>query len=209
LKPIWDDRIISNTATADPMMKQIAHLVQTLLSAVILVILIFALILGALYVLDALSKSILFDDAIFAGLITALTAIIVVYISKTQERKFGRETHLRDKKVLIYEGIIKLIFKTAHATIDGKQLSKDELRNDMFKIMQNLSLWAPNEVVEAFVAFRKSGQNWDSTDAPLSVLNAVADLILAIRKDLGYNKKGMDRKKILGTFVSDIDEYIS
>jgi len=69
-----------------------------------------------------------------------------------------------------------------------------------------LNLWIPNEVVHAFVKFRKVGDNSDSKNSQSSVLDPVADLVLAIRKDLGYINKTEGRQTILGTLVSYLYE---
>jgi len=157
--------------------------------------------------IDVFPQNIALKSTIIIGLATVLTALANVYISKKQDQISARKALLRDEKVLVNEKILGLIFNSVRASVEGKQPEEDEIRDDMFQIMQNLNLWAPNEVVHAFVKFRKVGNNSDSKNSPSSVLDPVADIVLAIRKDLGYKTKGMDRKTILGTFVSNIDVY--
>jgi len=223
------------------MMKKVLPFVQTLLSIVIIINLLLLFVLELMSFIDVFPQNIALKSTIIIGLATVLTALANVYISKKQDQISARKALLREKKVPVYEKILGLIFNSVRASVEGKQPEEDEIREDMLQIMQNLNLWAPNEVVHAFVKFRKVGDNSDSKKSPSSVLDPVADLVLAIRKDLGYKTKGMDRafcktsqstlkntsevlqsnistktlmfcksldrKTILGTFVSNLDEY--
>ncbi|MCY3629861.1 MAG: hypothetical protein OXI05_08140 [Bacteroidota bacterium] len=128
-------------------------------------------------------------------------------ISKKEDRKAAVEAQMRDNKVPSYEMVIKLVYDVANTVQKNEKIDETEMRETMFEIMRQITVWAPDEVVRAFVDFKKNKPSYKQLDDPRNTLDLVADLILAIRKDLGHNKGSLDRKTVLAMFVSDVDTY--
>ncbi|MYF39888.1 MAG: hypothetical protein F4221_03405 [Rhodothermaceae bacterium] len=179
---------------------------KLLIGATILIVVALTGIGGLLVILDSLSVTPGLDTTLLVGVIAALGAVISAFISKRQERKAAVEAQLRDKKVPGYEMVIKLVYDVVDRVQKNEKINDRKMRTRMFEIMRQITVWAPDEIVEAFVKFKKSGSSFKQLDDPRHTLDTIADLMLAIRKDLGHDTGNLDRKTILAMFVSDVDE---
>ena len=147
------------------------------------------------------------DTTLLAAAIAAFGVVMSALISKKEDRKAAVEAQMRDNKVPSYEMVIKLVYDVANTVQKNEKIDETEMRETMFEIMRQITVWAPDEVVRAFVDFKKNKPSYKQLDDPRNTLDLVADLILAIRKDLGHNKGSLDRKTVLAMFVSDVDTY--
>ena len=169
-----------------------------------------AVVLAAIWaflaILEGLSSESFRDTSLAAGIVTIVTAILVPFISKRQDRKAAVQAQLREKKLPVYEEMVGFIYSIVTATVVGKPLTKEEIQEKTLNISKQLTIWGANDILIAFAEFKKSG---DTTEAEsVKILERVADLLLAVRRDLGYSNKGVDRKTVLRQFVLDIDDHI-
>lgn len=160
--------------------------------------------LGLQFVWTALSSV---NPSLAVGIIAAGSTIFVsvvsVLISKRLEQKALIRNQQRDKKIPIYEELITFLFKIWRNAIDGTaQPTEKEMVDFMIGFTQKLLIWGSDEVVASFCKFRKSGQD------PKTIMFAIEDIWLAVRRDLGHDNKGISRGMLLGLIVTDIDDYI-
>ena len=170
------------------------------------------LFFGAYWVIsrvwDALSSAQAIGAGIVAATLTGAVAIATTFINKHLDRKAQVVFQLREKKVPIYENIIQLVYDFALAGKAGRtKLSKEESLQRMATITEQLTIWGSDDLLKEYHRFRMSAIRQGSTKektAPLETLRSVADLMLAVRKDLGHQNKEVDRRTVLGLFVNDL-----
>lgn len=143
--------------------------------------------------------------AIVAASATVLVSVFSVLISKYLEQRAKIVQEIRDKKIPVYEELINFVFKIVKSTKKGDQLAEDEIENFMFNFTQQVIVWGSDSVLQAFYKFK---HNDDSGDG-LQVALRMEELLLAIRRDLGHDNKGLSQGKILGLFINDFDEYMA
>lgn len=154
----------------------------------------------------ALSATPAVGAAIAAATLGGLATITGHFIVKHLERKAAVVAQLREKKIPVYEDIIRLMFGIAFGGRDGrKRLNEQEMRKATHDIVEKLTIWGSDEMVYEFYRFRASTL---SKDAGHDILPRVANLMLAVRKDLGHRNKNLDRRKILSLFINDLPDSI-
>lgn len=153
------------------------------------------------------------NPTVGAGIVAATATIIVsvlsVLVAKNLEQKAVIVREHRERKTPIYEEIVQLIFRFAFSNKIGlTPLDEQEIKIKMVWITENLVIWGSDDLLLAWYKFRKClVKNAESSS--YEILFEVEDILLAIRKDLGHDNKGINRGKILGLFINDIDDYLS
>ena len=145
--------------------------------------------------------------SIITVVVTAGGGYFTMYQAKKQDRKAAVEAQLREKKVIVYEGIADMLYSAMNRTIRKEEIDEEEIRDKMLTVMEQLTIWGPDKVVNIFVEFKRSGIEDSSIGDPRITLKLFADLMLAIRKDIGHKDEDINWKTILRIFVTDIDEY--
>lgn len=149
------------------------------------------------------------DAKLAIGIIGASTTIIVslisILVSKQLDRKAQVLSHLREKKVPIYEEIIDFIFRVTFAEkLEKKPISEQEMVEFVTKFTQELIIWGSDDMIDAFYQFRMESINNPDDQNPHKIIFVVENLLLAIRKDLGHKNKNMPKGKLLSLFVNDV-----
>lgn len=152
------------------------------------------------------------DPKVTAGIIaasgTVLVSVITVLFSKKQENKANIETHLRDKKIPIYEKIIEFIFLITFAEKCGKeQPSQEEMMQFFADTTQDLVIWGSKDIINAYGNFKDTLIAFSGTNDTAVMMAAVEDLFFAIRKDLGHKHDKSQRGDILRLYINDAYEY--
>ena len=161
---------------------------------------------------DALSGSPAIGAGIAAATLTGALAIVSTFVTKHLDRNATIVSQLREKKVPVYEKVIQLVFSIAFAGKGGRtELSELEIIGLMADITEQLTIWGSDELLQEYHKFRMSSirQAAGQAQDPREPLIAITDLMLAIRKDLGHNNKGISRRTILGLFVNDLPDDIN
>ena len=161
---------------------------------------------------DALFGSPAIGAGIAAATLTGALAIVSTFVTKHLDRNATIVSQLREKKVPVYEKVIQLVFSIAFAGNGGRtRLSEREIVGLMADITEQLTIWGSDELVQEYHKFRMSSirQAAGQAQDPREPLIAITDLMLAIRKDLGHNNKGISRRTILGLFVNDLPDDIN
>ena len=144
--------------------------------------------------------------AIAAATLGGLATIAGHFIVKHLERKAAVVAQLREKKIPVYEDIIRLMFGIAFGGKGGrKKLNEQEMIKATTDITEKLTIWGSDEMVREFHGFRMSML---SQPSGFGTLQRVANLMLAIRKDLGHKNKDIGRREILGLFINDLPDSV-
>lgn len=143
------------------------------------------------------------DKQVAAAIIAASTTIIVsvasLILAKYYENKRLIEKDIRDKKIVVYEKLMKYFFQF----MGTKNKSKVQPMEDFYiEFAPSFITWGSDEVIKHWADFRKVAVNSDSH----STLANFEKLLLIIRKDIGHKNKGLDDKVLLSTFINNLEE---
>lgn len=151
------------------------------------------------------------NPTVGAGMLAASATVVVSVVSVLVAKRLEYRTTLakehREKKIPFYEDFVAFTFRIAFADKLGLEpLTEKEMIQEATKFTQNLIVWGADDVVDAWFRFRNKSINSDGSG--LVVMFEIERLLLAIRKDLGHENKGLVPGKVLGLFVNDIHEHI-
>ena len=149
------------------------------------------------------------DAKLGATLLTVFASVLTVVLSKVWELKIKNLQENRGKKEPIYEELLSFLFKIVKATKKGETVSEDEMEDFIFNFTEKVMIWGSDDVINAFYNFKKVGANTEiSGNSDVKIADAIEELILAVRKDLGHSNNGLNKGKLLGLFIVDYDQYV-
>lgn len=151
------------------------------------------------------------NPTVGAGMLAASATVVVsvvsVLVAKRLEYRATLAKEHREKKIPFYEAFVAFTFRIAFADKLGLEpLTEKEMVQEATRFTQNLIVWGADDVVDAWFRFRNKSINSDGSG--LAVMFEIERLLLAIRKDLGHENKGLVPGKVLGLFINDIHEHI-
>jgi hypothetical protein len=141
--------------------------------------------------------------AIIAGSLAATASIVSLTISKHLEARAAIRQEHRARKSPVYEELIGLFFRVLYAEKLGQQPpTEQELVQAFVPLTQKLMVWASDDVIKAYAAFRRAGLG-QPKPSPLDIMRVQEDLFLAIRRDLGHDSRKLPRGTLLRLFIND------
>jgi hypothetical protein len=149
------------------------------------------------------------DQVIQITSILASGAFIGLQIRSAKKREIEFKIHQQRKEQ--YTKLINLfidIFKTAknsNGNFDPKNLNFNQ--DDWFNIQIGMSMYASEDVLKAYINLMKT-----SRENPVMSIRKLGDLLLMMRKEVGFDDSNLSSRQILSTFINDIhfskyDEY--
>lgn len=196
-----------------PLWKSFKQIVSTVFGLALLALLAWA----TYWVLRSIVLSISRVDtqvlvAALAPSIAAVASVITLTVSRHLDRKRAVEAHLRSKRTPVYEDFVDFWFRLMSASSKRDKAvsgSDEEMVDFLRKFTQKALLWASDDVLARYAAFRRSTMTSALTDQlDTSALFVFEDLLFAFRRDLGYSNKGLKRGDLLAQFILDIDNYL-
>ena len=118
------------------------------------------------------------ETTILIALIGTFSSVLLVVLTKYKERTDAIAQANRDRKIPIYEDILKRAGPIM-ADRDNKEILATA------ELTQKIAAWASTEVLVLYLHFRSECTNGTSDSKWIEVFS---DMVLAIRKDLGYRK---------------------
>jgi hypothetical protein len=144
--------------------------------------------------------------AVVAAAATVLVSLLTVIANKFFERRAVVEQEARLKKIPGYEQLIAFLFAVLNQAKPGfTELTTEETIRKYTSITENVIVWGSDSVLKAFGEFRVASIGVKQ-DLP-RLLIALEDVMLAIRKDLGYKNSKILRGDVLRLFINDFAEY--
>lgn len=145
--------------------------------------------------------------------ITALASVLTIVVGRYLERKMAVESHLRTRRIPVYERFVQFWFElllSDQNEIQRQAHHHEQNMKDFFRdFTQKALLWASDDVLARYAAFRRSALSSGSNGKYDSEgLFAFEDLLFAFRRDLGYKNKMLKRGDLLAQFVVDIDKHL-
>ena len=192
---------------------KIAHRMKTLLLGLISLAVLAGLVWGLYTVLANLAAHLMtlnpnVSASIIAACATVLVATISVLLSKHFEiQKLVFKEH-RDKKIPIYEDLIRFFFRAMFQSKKGNPLSESEMLKFFEGFVEKATVWGSDDVVKAFGDFKRHAPEKQAGADPTKILFLSEKLLFAIRRDLGHKNKNLKQGDLLSLFVTDIDQHL-
>lgn len=160
-------------------------------------------------------------DRISALLISSLPSIILALATAFFTSRFYAhqmraelqkefESRFNERKWEVYTGFADIVREVIRS---GKS---DRLQRDLPKLIDKLlqftsGLWivGSDEVVEAFTEWQRYSRSVEGKETnPLEGLAKLTDILIEMRKDLGYKSSKIRSEDLLATFITDVDKYL-
>ena len=193
--------------------KKIARRLMTLLWVIISLVVLAGLVWG-LYTVGAnlfvypmmLNPNV--AASIIAASATVLMATLSVLLSKYLEIRALVFKEHRDKKIPIYEDLIRFFFRVMFQSKKGKPLSESDMLNFFEGFVAKVTVWGSDDVVKAFGDFKRRAPEIQAGDDPKEIIFLSEKLLFAIRRDLGHKNKNLKQGDLLSLFITDIDKHL-
>lgn len=153
---------------------------------------------------------------ITVALITGFLAFISVIIGKYLENKYNINNRIREERQKIYIDFLDwLINNVLYAEISNNKNIIKELR----KQQKYMTIYASDIVLKAWADFKGTAMTSETNKKGLTKEEStkyylkneapkIEDLIIAIRKELGYKNKNLKRYDILKLYINDLNNYL-
>lgn len=154
-------------------------------------------------------------SALVTASATAIVAVVTLVLGKLYELRIHVQKENRDKKIPVYEDLLKFFFRMLNANKeDGSTpvLEDPEVVEFFTRFNERFIIWASDDVMRSWGTWRRQLPENTASPSPEHALRAlflIEDVMLAIRKDLGHGNKGLNRGDVLGLFINDIDSVLA
>lgn len=185
---------------------------KLLVSRIVALLVLAAFVYGAFVAVRAVFNVVTSLDseiavAIIAAAATGFVSVISIVLSKLYESRTLLQREHREKKIPVYEELIKFMSRMFIGAKTGNQPTEKELLQFMSDFTQRVMIWGSDNVLAVWVKWRRSSTGEGASKAnPKKLMIIYEDLIFAIRKDLGHKNKGLTETDILALFINDIDK---
>ena len=191
---------------------KIAHRLTKLLQGIIGLAVLAALAWGLYIVLvNLLAHLMTLNPNVAASIIAASTTVLVATLSVLLAKRLEIRTLIfkehRDKKIPIYESLIKFLYDTMFRSKKGKDLSQAEILSFLKGFAETITVWGSDDVLKAVIDFKRQTPEIIAQD-PAKSLFVLEDMLFAIRRDLGHKNKNLKQGDLLSLFVTDIGKHL-
>lgn len=118
------------------------------------------------------------DPTVTIAIITAGVSIVSLFVTRYLQRRVELEKELLERKIPIYSSLIDSAGPVLDAVRSGREVPRMKVTKEVFT-------WGSNHVVTAYLLFRANSLISDEPDYE-ELRELFVDLLVAIRKDLGY-----------------------
>ena len=147
--------------------------------------------------------------AIIAASATIFVSVLSIILGKIYETRAYIQKEHREKKIPVYEDLIKFTFSSIMGTRTGAKPTESEILEFMSDFTQRIMVWGSDDVLAAWIKLRRAALNEEELKSnPVKLLLLYEQLILTIRRDLGHKNRNLDTGDVLALFVNDIDQQL-
>ena len=149
--------------------------------------------------------------AVLAAVITPIVTVLTVVLSHWFARRREIEQARREKKVQFYDGFLKEYFEILGSWRRGDRVSKATNRRiaDLTtNTARGLILWAGEETIGKWKALQEQARTEEDAQPegiPI-ILVRFAEMLFAIRKELGHSRRSIQEAGLLSLFISDVQQ---
>ncbi len=138
--------------------------------------------------------------ALILGSLTITASIFANIVVKYYEKKNTVEISLRESRKEVYNSYLSLM-QGVFASVDKSALSPEKVA----EINKGIILWTSDGTLKMIGELRVALMN-DNNNTKAN-LEKYANVVLAMRADLGYKNKDLKPKDLLNVFINDVDKY--
>lgn len=148
----------------------------------------------------------LFSNPAVAGPVVAASAALAVFAGgEFFTRRRVAQQYRWDKIAPTYKEFVSLMRKLAKQGNEGDEPSPD-LLEFMGEFSDLLLLWGSPDVIKAWVGMHRHLENGYEDERQIIV--DWANMLLAIRKDLGHGDRSLDKRDLLKITITDVDQHL-
>lgn len=109
-----------------------------------------------------------------------------------------------------FSNVIKnMMMDTKNGALDQ---NLDDHIQDLLDFTGDLWIRGSDDVVKAVADWKRMGQRIEENpeiqeEDPLSIIESLIEIIISMRKDLGYDSEKVDKKDLMQTFINDVDQF--
>ena len=167
----------------------------------------FVAVRAAVKVLASLDSDI--AVAIIAAAATAFVSVLSIVLGKAFESRSVLRREHRERKIPVYEDLIKFMFRILMGSKTGEVPTEKEMLEFMSDFNQRIMVWGADDVLASWVRWRRAATDPADLKAhPMKLMLLYEKVILTIRRDLGHKNKNLHTGDILALFINDIDEQL-
>lgn len=137
------------------------------------------------------------SDSIKAASITAFVTVLIFVFGKYIEQSRERKARLSIEKIAVYKKFFDFYFDLfSYEKINGKPKDDSVVLRELLEFQKEIVFWGSDAVLKAYINFRNEAVGFsfkqgdtqsESAIANLArMFNAVAALLVAMRRDIGY-----------------------
>ena len=148
------------------------------------------------------------DAVVIVALITGTVSIIGVILSsivaKLIDYKTSRMQYLAQKRERSYAAFIRMVYKLQKSVKEPGKYTEGEMIEDILSFSEELTIWGSKKVADKWVKFRKNGDNLESAQNNLFLLESIMN---EMRHDMGV--KRLKKGNLLSFFINDIESIMN
>lgn len=144
--------------------------------------------------------------ALVAASATFVVSVVSVVVGNLYVYYLRVRTETRRRKIPVYESLLEFIFRFLGASEVNPAPTETEAREFMSRFNRDFMVWGDDRVLQAWVKWRKHMNSAPADTREATFL--IEDLVLAIRRDVGHNNRGLTEGDILTIFINDVDTIL-
>ncbi|MEP1765643.1 MAG: hypothetical protein ABJJ53_03160 [Sulfitobacter sp.] len=154
------------------------------------------------------------SDSIKATSITAIVSVLVFTIGRYLEQRREAKQRINAAKVDVYRTFFDFYFDImSYEKVHGKPLPPEKVTKDMLDFQKNVIFWGTDPVIRAYLDFKDAMIRFDAGSDPEALaenlavmMTAVSNVLVAMRRDLGYTFTSIGPRDIARLQLSDDEE---
>ena len=169
----------------------------------------YAVVVAVRAMIHGISLNPTVGGAVIAATGTVFVSVLSIVLGKVYESRSLIKKEHREKKIPVYEDLIKLMFRIMVGEKTGNPISEKETIELLSGFTERVMVWGSDEVLAAWVKWRRLLINEAAVKAnPIQAMFLYEEVLFAIRRDLGHKNKDLKTGDILALFVNDVDQHL-
>lgn len=139
--------------------------------------------------------------------LTALTPVLVVLLGGVgwlyryeRERRAAAERQVSERKYQAYIALLNIFFDLLKAQRKHQNIDGEDLVDRMFDANKELALYASDDVLQLYLDWLNRSRTGEVD------INQFGELVVAIRRDMGYAKTKITSDDVLRQLILDYDQ---
>ena len=147
------------------------------------------------------------NDTVKATSITAIVTVITFLVGRNFEQNRDRKLKVNAEKIAIYKKFFDFYFRVfSHEKMHGTSMPEADIVTEILEFQKDVVFWGSDQVVKRYLDFKDSLTVFSAGGNPIDeeenakrwaeIMNAVAKLLVAMRRDIGYSFTAFSAKDL-------------